>query len=734
MLKELIGTQISTKELTFEPGGTPVSFDVTVVNHSEQFATFQVELLAAGAKAGANNNWYRISPEVCTKKPPGDLTKFSIQVTDTPKPGFVGLMTLTVRVYSVELREADSRQIVRLIVPGSGVAAPQVDLPTQEFLGYPGDRVKISVSLESFNQRPSKVTLRLLGIDSSWFPEGTERRLLLTPTQNLKEVFECHIPDTGEAVSQIYPFIIEVSQLDAPTVQVVGTLKVLPQGFVEFKCNNLVKTLPEKHGWFASPKANTAQYTLEFDNQSNLIQEVGVELSYGSASWMRALQLPLWQRLRRRKNNEEQDLLPSSLEIVPEKAELSLTAPTEFSLTVRQPRPWLGWTRKRFLQAKAITPDRRIEVHNDTQTLEVQILPVVPFWLQVGILFFGLPLILSVVGWSFWGARLLLEKHIQPVNTVRFNGLATEVVSGSNDQTIRRWIVQDNTIRPRQLLVKADKAVRVVRYRPLNNDRLAVGFENGEIQLFNMLSGESSLPFGSKDTKDDRVFDLVFAKDSRSLFSAHGSGMVWHWNIEDGIPLNQKILGEQQVGFAVRALALVGQNQSHLAIAGRFNQLSLWDLKNNKLRQVTSASGSQEDYIFSLATAENQPNLLVTSDNQGNIKILNLRSCLAGTGECEIVDEWKPDKQAVRAVALSADGCYLASAGDDGKARLWALNAKGQRTQNQDITAGKVLQQLSQPLNTVDIIRIQDEVLVASGGDDRGVRVQHLQQKRWDCH
>lgn len=187
MLKEYILTQISTKEITFEPEGSPASFDITVVNNSEQFATFQVELLAAGAKSGRSANWYNISPDVCTKKPPGDSTTFSVEITDVPKPGFTGLIKLTVRVFSLELPSADSRQVIRLIIPGSGITPPKLDLPNPEFNRYPSESVQIPVSLESFNQRPSNITLRLLGIEEAWFPDGIEQRLILPAEEKQKQ-------------------------------------------------------------------------------------------------------------------------------------------------------------------------------------------------------------------------------------------------------------------------------------------------------------------------------------------------------------------------------------------------------------------------------------------------------------------------------------------------------------------------------------------------------------------
>ncbi|MEH1782786.1 MAG: hypothetical protein V7K67_32060 [Nostoc sp.] len=737
MLNQLITTQISTKEITFEPGGEPVSFDVNVVNNSDHFATFQVELLAAGAKTGKSSNWYNISPEVCTKKPPGDSTQFSIRIIDSPKPGFTGLMTVTVRVFSLELPSSDSRLVIRLIIPGTGSAAPQIDLPNQEFKSYPGENLEISVFLESFNQRASKVTLRLLGLDSSWFPNGIEKRLLLSEGEKIKEVFECQIPSTVEALSDRYTFTIEANQSEAPLVHVQGYLTVLPEGFIDFQCIPLRQKIPEKPGGWRDRNADTAEYTLQFDNQSNLRQQASVEVSYveekkktldlrfgildSIKSKIRLLKQP--ETVNEPIPNSQSQISSPEFEVMPEKADLKEGELTQFSLKVRQKRPWLGWTKRKFLQAKAITDDKRIEVHNDTQSLELQVLPVIPEWLQLGGFCLVVMLSMALSNWLLWRE----QQHTDTVSTVRFNGLGEEVVSGSNDQTIRRWRVQSNQLAPLGVLLKADKAVRVVRYRPVNNDKVAVGFENGQIQLFDLLSGKAEPPFTARI--DDRVFDLMFSKDSRSLFSGHGSGLVVQWKLDGA---SSRIFRKQQVGFAVNALALVGEAESHLAIAGRFNQLTLWDLKTNQLHSVSTGSSTNKDYIFTIASSDSKPNLLVTGDNQGTIKIWNLHPCLSNKAKCELVDEWTADSQAVRAVAMSSDGCYLASAGENGQAKLWSLNEQGERSSNN--LTGKVLINSAKPLTSIDIIRIQKEILVTSGSEERLVKQQRVKQLPSDCH
>jgi WD40 repeat protein len=73
--------------------------------------------------------------------------------------------------------------------------------------------------------------------------------------------------------------------------------------------------------------------------------------------------------------------------------------------------------------------------------------------------------------------------------------------------------------------------------------------------------------------------------------------------------------------------------------------------------------------------------------------------------------------QAVNAVALSADGCYLASAGNDRRVMLWPLTAEG-RLQD---TNGLVIETSNQPFGAVDIVRNRDRLLITSGNNNHRV-------------
>src|SRR6476469_8325649 len=115
MPKSLISASVSAQVVKFRPGGAPATFTVTVTNESAQFATFLLEVTAAGADADQNYRWYNLAPAVGAKKPPGDSTQFSVVITDSPVPGFVGNMNLAVRIFSLETADED-RQIVRLVL------------------------------------------------------------------------------------------------------------------------------------------------------------------------------------------------------------------------------------------------------------------------------------------------------------------------------------------------------------------------------------------------------------------------------------------------------------------------------------------------------------------------------------------------------------------------------------------------------------------------------------------
>jgi WD40 repeat protein len=710
MTENFIITEISTKEITFKPGDIPAVFEVTALNKSNRFASFQLEIIAAGADPHRNSDWYTISPEVSTKQPPGDRTSFRIAITDTPIPGFVGIVNLTVRVFSLELPN-EQREILRLILEmGTGSTPLKIELPIRDFQVFPNSQIEVLVRVTNPGQLAANAILKISELNLTWLNAGTERQLQLGAGKQAEIAFSCQIPDVTQAASKVYPFMIEATQSNGPPSKVEGSMEVLPMGSVEFHCHPKKHDIPAKRPWIPNWRSRPVIYYLEFENKSNLHQQVSVKI-------------------------EGEELERCTLDMIPELTNLSPGETSQIQLRARSPRHWLGRRKKVLLEVASVLSDRRLGNTNPaTQLLKLQIFPIIHAWL----LLVGVPLLL----WLAWLSSCLNPEnrfcgHQESVNSVQFNGIGQDIISGSSDQTALEWRV-NGFFNPliNQVIGRignpAGKALRVVKYRPVDNNIIAVGLENGEIQFRDLARSKGELMESFFYQKDDRVLAIEFTRDSRYLFSGHGSGLVLQWNLDFNLEARQisfipkQPLRKKQFDFAVYTIKLMGEDESHLIVAGRYNQLLLWNLKTDKIRKLSYRTGGQDDYIFSIDVAEFKPDILAVADNQGYITLWNMRQCLAGGGGCQILDEWLNGHggRPVPSIALSSDGCYLTSAGDDGRIMLWPLTVDGKRSPN--YLNGKQIKRVisNKKFNSIDIKVVDGRILIATGNDDTRVRVQ----------
>ena len=134
---------------------------------------------------------------------------------------------------------------------------------------------------------------------------------------------------------------------------------------------------------------------------------------------------------------------------------------------------------------------------------------------------------------------------------------------------------------------KIEKAVRVIRLKPGQQNQVGVGLENGEIHLWDLLSGKTvqntSKYLQFKDEKN-RVFDLRFTNDSQTLIAAYGGGQIRQWNLSQPGLMDFKIpLREIKSTFTISTLGISENNDLSLVIVGgRYNKLAFWDWKKSQ--------------------------------------------------------------------------------------------------------------------------------------------------------
>ena len=724
---DLVKLTVSKQQVRLVPGSSTQfeaanaiderEFEVTVVNTSDRFASFQIQLTSSqaqlqpeGIDTDENDQWYTVEPEICAKKPPGDRTTFRVVIVKSPLPVYDSKLQLQIRVLSAEFSSLNAVASITLDIGRSGKSL-RLYLPQENLSIYPGDRLNIPVLIYNLSPKFAHVRLSLTGLDENWFLEGTAKTVEIPPGDSQDVIFYCSPPKTPHILSQVYDFQVEAEDQGRSTAEEAGTLEVSPYGFVEWGCRQKMLTISHRHR--LRQQQQGAQFTFFLRNLSNLAQRIDL-------------------RIVDLRNDQQQDAEASTIT-------LPSSQEGETTWSVFHPRRWLG--RIQHIQYE-VTPTLthpnsgepsapvHIQPKPSSQVVEVQILPIVPLWLQLG----GglLALLLLILLWWNNPRRF----HTAPVTAVRIIGNETTVLSGSRDQSIQRWNVnpfalgvEGRRLRHQQVLTDAlPHAVRVIRESPFREGRIAIGLDTGAIVLWEVSPPRQVENF--RFDGSDRIFDLDFTKDGRYVFGGHGSGNVRQWDLTSGgdssTPFKQVSIDSVSALSVIDPIVLDSSRRNDdylLAIGGQYNQLSFWDWEQDVLFQadyqyinesdenqaaIAPVSGPYQ-YMNSIAVNTNNT-VMATADNRGYITLWNiqkLRQCIQTQANranlsgrqgssrtltqalnCNWTDEIYTDQwqvpglahQSIRSLALSDNGCYLTGVGDTGQVFLWMLNRDGERS------------------------------------------------------
>jgi WD40 repeat protein len=733
ILSSVIDASLTTQSLIYRPRGPSVSFGVSVMNRSSQFASFQLEILAAGASE--QTSWYRLSPDVSTAKSPGDRTDFQVEILDTPLPGFVGIVNLMVRVFSPQLSE-ERRLVLRLTLePIGGLNLLQVGLPVERLQVYPRNIVDIPVTVKNLGAQSTEVFLQCTELESSWLICSAERRLEMSANQETTVTFQCQPPGADQVPSRDYPFTIVAKNREGSSFEAGGILEVLPVGFMQFEAQPQQQRIPVKSPWLPNWRARSGSFQLMFKNNSNLLQTVDLEV-------------------------RGQDIKQCKIQFEPEKAVLPLGETTPVSLTVSPPRPWVGWSRRLKFEVKPWLSDPRLGSSDPaTQTLFLKVFPIIPLWLLLAIL--------SMIAAAIF--RPTPISHLAGVNAVKLGGTSGRlplVLSASDDCSIRSWSGTDGeTLEPqgslskgasiktctsaqpsssKGLLAITQQAIRSLALVPVKNNQIFAGLENGAIKVWDINAGKELYTLRDpNDRTSDRILDLQFTRNSLTLYSSYGSGTIRSWQKARDIRFESKpakvLKLSDRSAFQVWSLAL-SPDEKTLVSAGQFKRLILWDVSKSKPspQQLRLEDGTQNrgdnDFFWDVNFAPSAP-ILAASDSDGFITLWDLSKCAKPTQtvhpaadrlpqrSCEQKARWQASETSVRKVLFTPDQHWLVSAGDDGQILAWHLTDRHTPDPTQ---RPKRIAILPSRVTSLDLIVNDHGIWIASGSEDAQVRLHRF--------
>lgn len=716
-----IKVDVSTHHIVFTPSddgnmaNAAPDLAVTVTNLSQVFASFQVALHVEGQNPNDTGEWYKVEPNVGAKKPPGDRTTFYISLTRAPIPAYGTTIPAKLTVFSAELSDLDVSQpiYIKLLRPSKTL---RVYLPLQDLQVTPGNRLRIPALVYNLNPTPRNITVRLQGLELDWLPEAFEQSLWIEAGGSTEAEFWCAPAPVPSNLQQVRPFTIEATDSEGNSASIGSKLEILPFGYTKVTVGAAEQILPAKASNRSSQRQQTAHYPFQIHNCSNVSQTILLQPN---------------------------DLNPTD-RVTPNPVVVAAAAVVDHDFVIETRRPVVGWTRTRQIEvwpqltyADSAEAVANVNVQPASQLLTLKLRPVVPWWVQLLLLLLGC----LGLGWLWLLSPRPL--HTEPVNSIALMSNGDTVASGSRDQTLRRWQVSHHgwlpNIRRLRFRTKIEtqdhrfqSAIRVIEPLPANNKQIAVGLENGGIQLWNVDPPEF-IPSFLDSRRLDKVFDLAFTQNSRYLFSGHGSGRVRQWDMTRQDERDDYLY----LGAPVSSLDVIERSagESWVAIATQFNRLVLWDWQQkraydiryswpeeNEDAPVILPVTSSNSYLTGLDVADGGTRM-VTADSVGFLTLWDVdalvqctqtsvwRSPLADklntnghellVADCEDakLHQWhqNPNGQAVRGVAITDNSCYVSSTGDNGHIDLWQIDHTNQPKRFNLARVPK------RSLNTVDI-------------------------------
>jgi len=256
--------------------------------------------------------------------------------------------------------------------------------------------------------------------------------------------------------------------------------------------------------------------------------------------------------------------------------------------------------------------------------------------------------------WSVPGGKLktTLQGHSAHVFAAAFSPNSNRVVTASGDGTARIWRATNGN--QLQELRGHTKDVLSAVFSPDGN-LVATGSDDGTVKIWQAASGKEIRTF---PVAGGGVYSVDFSPNGRTLAVGSTNGTVGLYRVSDGKSV-QKLQGHSRAVYTVD----YSKSGNRLVTASVDNTVRVWNANNGS--RVQNFAGQP---YYSAAYHPNGRDIVTGGDGRAVIwqaregtRVMNLKHA-SGV--------------AVRGVAVSPNGKYIALAGEDGIGRIWEVDIK----------------------------------------------------------
>ncbi len=300
--------------------------------------------------------------------------------------------------------------------------------------------------------------------------------------------------------------------------------------------------------------------------------------------------------------------------------------------------------------------------------------------------------------------RDTFEGHRGKVLSVRFSPDGRLLASGSTDNTLRLWSVQQSALL--RTMQGHPFPILSLAFSP-NNQLIATGSDDGIVRIWRVSNGSL---LHNLQGHGGWVNKVVFSPDGNSLASGSDDFTVRQWRVSDGSLL--RVIDE---GMG-RILDLT-YSPSGLALAWceSTGMVRIWQIADGKWLQILDLGEEQANTIAFPPGGT----LLVAGIEDGSIRIWQ-------------TTDWKEQEisgahqGSINTLAFSPDGKLLATGGADGKIRLWEMPAPDDAGEIPVKQLATLIGHTSR-VNSLDFS--PDGTLLAAGADDTTIRLWEVPEQ-----
>ncbi|MDZ8262972.1 WD40 repeat domain-containing protein [Nostoc sp. ChiQUE01b] len=252
---------------------------------------------------------------------------------------------------------------------------------------------------------------------------------------------------------------------------------------------------------------------------------------------------------------------------------------------------------------------------------------------------------------QIWRCINTLSAHTNPINSVTISSDGRTLASGSADNTIKIWNLQNG-----EILATLNGHSNAVRSVAFSSDGLilASGSNDNTVKLWYSRTGTTFTGHS------DNVTSVAFSPDGKTLASGGGDNKIKIWNLNTNeliYTLSEHENCVMSVVFSLNGQLLISSSVD--------NTIKVWNL------QTGLAIHTLKEHSESVKGVAISPDgkILASGSNDKTIKIWNLP-------HGNVIHTFSDHTNTITSVAFSPDGKTLASASGDSTIKVWHLGTK----------------------------------------------------------